>query len=481
MNRAPERGIAMTTAELSSEEAEPVLDAVTGAGANAISLTTSLVVEAAPDEGLREPPLDVEGERRILDRPLWGKRALRVHRYAVHEPDPDLWRDLPWSPPVTAPNDIRVDYVRQAIEAARERHLRVYAQLTPYTLPGATGGQDSMIGSDDLRDDYRPRRFVGGPHPDGIAFTGCLNHPAVRQLGRVRMRELLRNYGDVDGVSIDWVEYPVYFLDKVFTCFCEHCHSRAISLGYDWDAINRAVRELWDSLHTLTPDRLEALIASGDWGDLVTDPDRMQPGFNAWFEFKAESVALALKDLRETMNDAGGEHLLLATSGFALPWGRMTGGAYAHKDGAVDYQRIKLYSFHWLMMVRWWANTMLLWNKGSSITPNLATRALLSLFSMSLQDAPAELSPDDFGMPGPEDDHNLTRESYTYRIENALAIRQYQAPLIPYVHGYRPAEDFARLLETIRPFTQDGLWIQRYGYLSDEKLAILQQEWSRTT
>lgn len=480
MNTAPERGVNITTGELDSEGVATVLDAIAATGANAIGLPTNVVVESSPEEGLREPPLDLEGERRVLDRPLWGKHALHVQRYPVHAPDINLWRDLPWNPPSAAPEPIRIDFPRQAIEGARARNLRVYAQLAPYVIPGAVGGQDSLTGSGALRNEYRPQRFVGGPNPDAITFTGCLNHPVVRELGRVRVRELLRHYGDVDGLSLDWVEYPVYLADKLFTCFCGHCRIQAQALGYDWETITSAVRVLWDSIHTLTPDQLHALAESGDWGDLISDPDHIQAGIRAWLDFKTESVALALKDIRETMDDAGCRDMLLSTNGFCLPWGRMSGAAYPPGDNGVDSQRVKLYSFHWHMMVRWWSETLLLWNRGSQITPADMTAAVLSLFGMVLQDAPDNVTPEFFGMPAPADSHNLTPGSYTYRLENALARHDNQAPMLPLIHGYRSTESFASLLETIRPYTREGLWVQRYGYLNDDKLAALAHEWHGT-
>lgn len=481
MTLMPERGVTITSGELASEGVEIVLDAIVAAGGNAIGLPSNVTVESTAEDGMREPPLDVAGDLRILDRPLWGKRALHVQRYPVHNGDPALWDDLPWNPPAAAPEAIRVDYPRQAIEAARKRNLRVYAQLTPYGLPGSTGDQDSVATGQQLRDELRPQRFIGGPSGDAIAFTGCLNNPVVRQLGRVRVRELLRHYGDVDGLSLDWVEYPNYFIDNLFTCFCDHCRDTACASGHDWNAITTAVRQLWDSVHTLTPASLDGLIESGDWGNLATDPVAIQDGVSAWLEFKAESVSRAIKDIRETMNDAGGKDLLLSANGFSLPWGRMSGASYPREDNGLDSQRPKLYSFHWHMMVRWWAESMLSWNRESQITPSQATAAILALFGMVLEEAPATVTPDMFGMPGPDDSHNLTPDSYTNRIENALLAKQPQAPLMPFIHGYRSTESFASLLQAVRPYTTEGLWVQRYGYLNDDKLAALGREWSHGT
>lgn len=473
MDHAPERGITITPAELGSEGVDTVLDIIARTGANAITMSTGIQVEAAPGEGVREPSLDVAGEVRVLDRPLWGRRVVHLRRYAAHPPDPALWRSLPWAPSEVAPPELRVDYVRQAIDRARDLGLRVHLQLAPYVIPSSQDASDAP--SADL---YRPQRFIGGSHPDAITFTGCLNHPVVRQLGRVRLTEIVRHYADVDGFVFDWVEYPTYFIDKMFTCFCDYCRDEATRLGYDWEQIRSSVRHLWDSLHTITPEQVSALIESGDWGDLVAQPEDMQAGFDAWLDFKIDSVGNAIRDLRAVLDEHGASHVTVSTNEPALPWGRLSGAAFQVEGGPVDVQRIKLYSFHWLMMVRWWTETGLTWNRGSAIRPGDLTRATMALFGLTLQDEPIEILPEDFGMPGPGKSHNLTPGSYTNRLEGALALRTDQAPLYPIVHAYRSVEDFASVLAAVRPFSRRGIWIQRYGYLSDEKLAVLRQEWS---
>lgn len=478
MSTVPERGIVVTTPELASEGTERVLDAIAATGANTITTTTSVVAPADTETDLREPPLDVAGHRRVLDRPIWGRATTWVHRYVAHPPDPGLWRDLPWPEPPLAPEALRVDLAREAIDGARERDLRAWLHFAPYALPGGPDRREGMPTNDELRVQYRPTRFIGGIHPEGITWVGCLNNPTVRQYGRVRLIELLRHYGDVDGLALDWVECPVFFLEKLFTCFCDNCREQAVAHGYDWDEITGAVRVLWDSLHTLTDAQAEALVRSGDWGDLISDPDTMLRGFAAWLDFKRTTVQLAITDLRETMTANGAGAMAVSAVQPAPPWGRMSGAGYAETSG-VDTQRVKLFSAHWLMMTGWWAETILSWNRGSALTPDLATRAVMSLFGLRLQDDPGMLDPEMFAMPAPGEGHNLTAESYTHRLETARALSGPEAPILPVVHAYRPADELAWLLETIRPFTGQGTWIRRYGYLSDEKLDILRQEWSR--
>jgi len=50
---------------------------------------------------------------------------------------------------------------------------------------------------------------------------------------------------------------------------------------------------------------------------------------------------------------------------------------------------------------------------------------------------------------------------------------------LAYVHSYRPAAEFGRVLEAVLASEAPGCWVQRYGYLSDEKLAIMRSVWPR--
>lgn len=138
-----------------------VLDNITGAGATAVSPTLGVYAPSRPGEGSREPPLDVSGEVRLLDRPLWGRRELWPRGYSPHPPDPAIWAEVPYSPPPLAPPELRIDVVRGIVDGARARGLAVEIQVSPFTLPGAPGGQSIASGHGMGADSDRPRRLDG--------------------------------------------------------------------------------------------------------------------------------------------------------------------------------------------------------------------------------------------------------------------------------------------------------------------------------
>jgi hypothetical protein len=226
MTEAAPRGIVLTTAEIGSEGLDTVLDAVARTGANALSTSLGVLVPGQPGDGTREPPLDIAGEARLLDRPLWGRRELYLKGFSPYEADPADWAGVAYPAPPLAPPEVRRDVPRQIIEGARARGMKAHIQISPYTLPGAPGGQSTQSGHGDGARADRPRRLDGSVAERMVAGHGCLNNPRVRALGLARLRDAARHYGDVDGIFLDWAEYTCYLLEDCFVCFCPHCRGR---------------------------------------------------------------------------------------------------------------------------------------------------------------------------------------------------------------------------------------------------------------
>jgi hypothetical protein len=45
------------------------------------------------------------------------------------------------------------------------------------------------------------------------------------------------------------------------------------------------------------------------------------------------------------------------------------------------------------------------------------------------------------------------------------------------MHGYGPHDDFVRRFKLVAESEADGVWINRYGYLSDGKLSAVGDVW----
>ncbi len=473
------RGIVLTPAEIASEGLDVVLDNVARTGATALSTSLGVLVEGRPGDGVREPPLDIAGQARLLDRPLWGKRELFLKGYEPHEPDPAIWAGMAYPAPKVAPPEYRTDVTRRIIDGARARGLAAHIQVSPYTLPGAPGGQSVASGHGQGNLGDRPVRIDGSVAERAVAGHGCLNNPRVRALGRARLREAIRHYADVDSIFLDWAEYTCYLLEDCFTCFCPHCRAAAEAAGYDWDEIERDTRALWDRLHRLDGGDLrratDAALPSGQPPFALAGGLVGYPGVADLLRFKAATVRGAVAELRGVLDAAGGAGVALEVNGFAPPWSLITGMDYGTIGQVASATRCKLFTFHWPLITRWWAETLLTWN------PTLGEDATLRAVTAALDlPAPHERGPlrlDDFHMPAPDESHPITPEALTRKLNQAVALAGAGAPCQAYVHSYRPANEFAEALAAAQASTAQGCWVQRYGYLSDEKLDLLRAAW----
>jgi hypothetical protein len=417
---------------------------------------------------------------RLLDRPLWGQRELWVYGYTPHQPDPAVWSQLPYPPPPLAPPELRIDVVRQIVDGARARGLAVEIQISPYTLPGSPGGQTFGGGHGTGALSDRPVRIDGSVGERIVVGHGCPNNPRVRALGRARMQDALAHYADVDGVFVDWAEYTSYFLEDCFVCFCEHCQVEATRQGYAWSSIVRDTRALWDRLHQLTPTDLARATDGADWPFLIADGLVALPGVAEWLRFKSASVRAAAADLRQAMDAAGASGVALGLNGFAPPWSRITGMDYRSVHAVAQATRCKLFTFHWPMIVRWWSETLLQWN------PDLDEIAVLQAVQAVLDLPPPAAEhrrfPPEDDMPRPDEPHPIIPEALTRKVNQAVRLAEAGGAAgrcLAYVHSYRPPGEFRRVLKAILASDAPGCWVQRYGYLSDEKLAIMQEVWRR--
>lgn len=470
------RGIVLTTAEVASEGLETVLDNVARTGATAIATTLGVLTPGRPGDGTREPPLDVAGEVRLLDRPLWGRRELYLKGYDPHGADLALWADVPYPPPAIAPPEHRRDVARQIIDGARARGLAAHIQISPYTIPGAPGGQSIASGHGQGVADDRPRRIDGGVAERIVAGHGCLNNPRVRALGRARLREAARHYPDVAGIGLDWAEYTCYFLEDAFACCCPHCRAAALAAGHDWARMATDTRALWDRLHRLTPADLRRATDTAGWPFALAGDLADYPGVADLLRFKAATVRAAVAELRAALDATGCAGVALEVNGFAPPWNALTGMDYGAVGAVAQLTRCKLFTFHWPMIARWWSATLLTWNP--SLDEGAVLRAVIAALDLPAPPDEHRQRLADYGMPRPDEPHPIAMAALTRKLDQAVAQAGVGAPCGAYVHSYRPPAEFARVLDAARASAAHGCWVQRYGYLSDEKLAILRAAWA---
>lgn len=468
------RGIVFTPAELQEEGLEWVLESVTSRGVNAVALTPGVFLPSDPERGVREPPLDVDGHVRRLDRPLWGSHVAHVDRYAPYEYDEDIWAGVPYPPPKPAPLEHRVDLARSLLDRAPEFGLEPYVILSPTVIPGLPGGHSMSGGVASLDTSERPVPVAGSRPERIIAGQGCPNHPKVQALIQARVQEAARHYPDAAGFFFDWIEYTCYFPQDVFTCFCCYCEQQAQAAGLDWEAMRVGVRMLWDRLHALSRDDLTAVTHAG-FLELLEPSER--EAVEAHQRFKAATVARVYRLIRGVLQGEGCGEMNIGANGFPEPWGAVTGAALATAGMYADTVRPKFFTFHWAMMVRWFGETLQEWNP--HLSEAAIVQATLGAFRISGGERPLALEA--FGMPRPEEHHPLSATDVVTKIDEISKELSTPRQCEAYLHGYQPADEFDHLLGAVGAMDIGGIWVQRYGYLSDKKLEILGSHWGSPT
>ena len=212
-------GVTVLPEYIQSEGVDGVLDnLVMKVGANAVATSPYLMEEADQETGAREPPADAgAGAVRLLDRPLFGKREVWVRTAPSFVPDRDLYRGLRYQPAEPAAlTHSQGEILHEFIRAAQSRHLRVYLQVQAAIPPGYRVQFGGPV------DDDRARLPDGRIPPRRLAKNGSLASPHILEYEHALIRDLCQNYPDIDGIRVDWPEYPPYFLDSVFLDFSHH-------------------------------------------------------------------------------------------------------------------------------------------------------------------------------------------------------------------------------------------------------------------
>jgi hypothetical protein len=425
--------------------------------------TSPYLMEPANEQtGQREPPDDAgAGGVRLLDRPLWGRRELYVRTAPSFVPDKRLYQGLRYQP--AEPTELtrrNAHILSDFIRAAHSRHIKVYLQVQAAIPPGYRvqfGGPQP---------DDAPRLPDGRIPPRRLAKNGSLASPHILAYEHALVRDLCRQYPQIDGLRFDWPEYPPYLLDDFFLDFSDHARLAAQRLGFDFTRMQRDAGRLYDTLHgKLTNEDLKPW-AEPDGGRyrllrLLAD----FPGLAELARFKAVLVDELLAGLRRVMNESGSERMEMMPGAFPPPWTIASGMDFRRAARHSTAISVKHYTMHWPMMLRFYADQLRQANP--ALDSRRLARALVSL--LDIADDGGLPSTDDYRYPKPDEPHPVGAQALIRKIEQAQRDAG-DTPIYTLAHGYGPVADFRRRLEIAWRASPRGIWVNRYGYLSDEKL-----------
>ncbi|HSG70901.1 MAG TPA: hypothetical protein VLA12_10825 [Planctomycetaceae bacterium] len=455
-------GITVFPEYIQSEGIERILDNLAACHANAVTISPYVMAEADEQTGNREPPADAgAGSVRLLDRPLWGKRELFVRTSPSFVPDKKLYARLRYQP--AEPNELTMSeghIVADFIAAAHARGLKVLFQIQAAIPPGYRVQFGGPV------EDDQPRLPNGELPGRRVANNGSLASPEILAYEKALIRDLFRVYPEIDGIRLDWPEYPPYLLNSVFLDFCDHAKQAAEERGYNFDRMRSEVGRLYDMLHGgLTDESLRQCLKdhSGPLAEAASSA-----GVSDWLRFKADLSVDFVKAVRQTIDEAVGPDKELIAHAFPPPFNRVSGLDYHRVGEHCSAIGVKLYTMHWLMILRFYGDQIL--NANPKLSDGLLTQFLIR--TLELGSLPGKTSLADFRYPEPDEPHGIDAETQTGKILRS-EIDAKEIPVQILVHGYGPVSDFRSRLETAWNTTSCGIWINRYAYLADEKLGLI--------
>jgi len=453
-------GVTVFPEYIQSEGIELLLDNLLNrAPVSAVSISP-YVMSLCPKEqgGEREPPADAEkGLTRLLERPLWGKKEVWVKASPSFTPNLDLYDGLRYQP--SGATDETRDLgpiISEFIPAAQSRGLKVYFQIQSAIPPGYRVQFGGPIGDD------RPL-LPNGTEPDQtLDNNGSLASPHILEYGAALTTDLLQNYPEIDGIRIDWPEIPPYFLESIFTDFGPHVEQFARANGYDFDGIRELATAAYNRFFGgLSNQDLQAYIQSPD--SLISDLEVSEEGA----QLKSMIVANLLKRFREAMDTAGAKEKALIPSAFPSPWNQLSGFDYKIGGEIASAISCKYYTMHWPMMLRNYSDALI------RHSPNLSHKLLADCLCRAFEAvSPVPDSSDAFQYPAPQDNHIVSHTALTEK-QKLLESECTSAPVWPLTHAYGPIDDMVARARAVFSVSKKRLWINRYAYLTDEKLSAL--------
>ncbi|MHB2169701.1 hypothetical protein [Alsobacter sp. R-9] len=456
-------GVTILPEFFQAEGVEAVLDNVTRrAGATAIATSPYVMRPAADGDGSREPPIDAgAGSVRLLDRPLWGRRELWVRTAPSFEPRRSLYEGLRYQPAEPdALTDKEGKAVEEAVRSAKARGLEVHMQVQAAIPPGYRVQFGGPVEEDRplLPNLTSPRVRVDN--------NGSLASPHILAYTQALIRDVIAAYPDIDVLRIDWPEYPPYSLDALFFDFSPHAMRAMEGLGYDAERIRRDAADLYESLAGLSPGDAGRALAAGPYalGRLLA----ARPALLDWVRAKAAIVTRFVGACAATAAEASGGRVRLMPQAFPPPWTLLSGFDYAAVAGTgVTAIGVKLYTMHWPMILRSVCDSLVARSPALDRDDRLATD-VAGLLGM-LDAGQAFGTRADVRYPEPDEPHPVGAQAQAAKIRLAQS-EAGRVPVHAFAHGYGPLADVTERMRVAFEASGGLLWINRYGYLADDKL-----------
>jgi len=458
-------GVFLNPIYVQVEGLNSVFDTLEKGGVTAVA--TAPYVAEILEEGQsaeRFPDLHVDGHLRTLARPILGRKEIQVRKYSTLVDSNNLFAGQRYRPRQVDPSRVDDDTPAKIIAEAQRRGMEAHLQLSPFLVPGIQE-QDLPTYPDGTK-----------PSESRVSNCGCPNSDAVRQYALSCVELALNQYDTIDGLFLDWTEYGAYTLEDNFTSFSGHSRRQAERRGFDWSSITRDVGAAWQKLHQLEDNDLSKLNLLAESPSALLGLMVKYPGWLEFLRFKSETISSYYRDFRSVINSTCSDRKVqLSARGWPPPWNISSGMDYGSLSSICDNITPKFFSFDYCAMPKWYAETLLRWN------PSLDESKILDILVswMNLPDDKVDRKRSDYYIPGPSEEHPAHLSSYRQRLAELSFQTSARARLRPFAHAYMPENQWEAMVTSIEQSDAEGIWVQMYGYLSDKKLEILKENFTK--
>lgn len=198
---------------------------------------------------------------------------------------------FPWSKYLTgsqgaAPTE-GFDPLRYWIDGAHARGLTLHAWLNPYRI---TKGKDAEWNALALSHPAKQHPEYAVQYKDGNYYYDP-GLPAVRELVKAGVAEIIRKYPDIDGIHFDDYFYPGTDFNDSET-FARYGSGYTYIADWRRENVNILIRELDQLIHSQDPDIQFGVSPAGIWANKSTDPRGSDTrGHEAYTQSYADSLA----------------------------------------------------------------------------------------------------------------------------------------------------------------------------------------------
>lgn len=455
-------GVTVMPEYIQTEGIEAVLARLCRAGVTSVTTSPYVAAETDAAHGGREPPADGgAGGVRLLDRPVWGKRELYLQTAPSFVPDPARYAGLRYQPPpATDLTHAQGNIIGAFLDAASAAGLSTHLQVMAAIPPGLRVQFGGPVPSD------RPTLPDGGFGPGRVDNNASLATLDVRRYMAALIGDLCENYPQATGIKFDWPEIPPYDFHSLLFDFNPAVRSHAEQLGLDFDDLASRVQTLFIGLANFGDAEAISIAARLGSGEPVRSMLTGNATITDLLRLRRALVGDYQKFLADAVRAASHNTTRVFFQGFPPPWNEVSGFDFAVTGGLADDVGAKIYSMHWPMMEKNYCEALL------GLTP-LSEAICIRLVRALLGTTTAQVSRiDQLRYPAPEESHPADSASIESKL-NAARQEVTTARFWALSHSYGPLEDVARRFQAALAGSNGNVYLNRYGYLSDEKLDTL--------